>query len=71
MTPSPVVEFATPVHQEPFQQCIEDQTFDAPVPQPVEEQLVAVAPTPATTHVTFLHENVDEACKMLALKTSG
>ena len=49
VTPSLVVECATPVHQEPFQQSIEDQTFDAPVPQVMEEQLVAVTPTPATT----------------------
>ena len=40
------------------------------MPQTVEEQLVAVAPTPATTDVTFPLENVDEACKMLALKQS-
>ena len=68
VTPSPVFEFASPVHQEPSQQSIEDQTFDAPVPQTVEEQLVAVAPTPATTDVTFPLENFGEACKMLGLK---
>ena len=39
--------------QEPFQQSIEDQTFDALVPQIVEEQFVAVTPTLATTVVTF------------------
>ena len=39
--------------QETFQQRIEDQIFDAPVPQTVEEQLVVVAPTLATTDATF------------------
>ena len=47
---------------------IEDQIFDAPVPQTMEEQFVAVTPTPATTDATFPHEKFDEACKMLALK---
>ena len=44
----------------PFPRCmeetddvIEDQIFDAPVPQTMEEQLVAVTPTPATTDATF------------------
>ena len=44
---------------------VEDQIFDAPVPQTVEENFVGVAPTPATTDATFPH---DEACKILALK---
>ena len=47
---------------------VEDQIFDAPVPQTVEEKFVGVAPTPATTDATFPHEKFDEACKILALK---
>ena len=37
---------------------IEDQIFDAPVPQTMEEQFVAVTPTPATTDTPFPHEKV-------------
>ena len=54
--------------QDRVQQSIEEQIVDAPVPQIVEEQLVAVAPTPATTDATFPHEHFDEACRILALK---
>ena len=63
-----------PIIQERFQQSIEEQIIDAPeivdspVPQVVEEQLVAVAPTPATTDATFPHEKFDELCTIMNLK---
>ena len=50
------------------EEIMEDQTSDAPVPQTVEVQFVAVTPTPATTDATFPHEKFDEASKMLALQ---
>ena len=66
VTPSPVVEVATPAHQEHFQQNIEDQTFDAPVPQVMEEQLVAVTPTPATTDDDPIPPILDDEQMLLA-----
>ena len=57
-----------------FSKSIEEQIVDAPeivdspVPQVVEEQLVAVAPTPASTDETFPHENIDELCRIMKLK---
>ena len=40
------------------EEIIEDQIFDALVPQTVEEQFVAVTPTPVITDATFPHENL-------------
>ena len=45
-----------------YRTSLEDQTFDASVPQTVEEQLLP------PTDATFPREKFDEACKMLALK---
>ena len=63
-----VVDIPVPRGVEEIEDVVEDQIFDALVPQTVEEHFVAVTPTLATTDATFPHEKFDEACKILALK---
>ena len=77
LVPPTMEEMVETVHilLERFQQSIEEQIVgapeivDPPVPQVVEEQLVAVAPTPATTDATFPHEKLDELRKNPGLAT--